>query len=420
MRGRPKRLNTIEGKRHRGGMLFCTKKPPKTEADSNETTHHQRAHVKLNRLNVFGQDSTLKSYGIEISMDGKAYIRPGTDVGYRNTRASVILELSDEEKQNKRPQHDFPVAKVCQTPSSFRVMTWKTEIINGEEKLIKETDQSMVTIRPKYYIGSTGSVWAGDLLKLRYEGPKLFELKENSQCYSIPVRQCLSQINDCINYFKMTTADGDIHNMFKFGPHSQFYIYEQKRSKWASSILLRAKGRWDNDKNNLFANELSIVSHVLDSCNSFLDYISECTSIMSNNNIIENEDVYKDKISTHSENIIEKIKQLELPNVAPIISELTDAGPGVGVKNLEVKARLTEMCMIQDTDRRVRIYRARGDSGQNEAERTNASIADSLVDGGTMKWNYYEDYDGLTDEQVKEMSISELDMHIETNMEKNA
>ena len=141
---------------------------------------------------------------------------------------------------------------------------------------------------------------------------------------------------------------------------------------------------------------------------------------MSNNNIIENEDVYIDKISTHSENIIEKIKQLELPNVAPIISELTDAGPGVGVNNLEVKASFAEMCMIQDTGRRVRIHRARGDSGQNEAERTNASIADSLVDGGTMTWNYYQGYDGLTDEQVKEMSISELDMHIETNMEKNA
>ena len=151
-----------------------------------------------------------------------------------------------------------------------------------------------------------------------------------------------------------------------------------------------------------------------------MDYISECTSIMSNNNIIENEDVHIDKISTYSENIIEKIKQLELQNVAPIISELTDAGPGVGVNNLKVKARFADVCMIQDKDRRVRIYRARGDSGQNEAERTNASIEDSLVDGGTMKWNYYEDYDGLSDEQVKEMSISELDMHIETNMEKNA
>ena len=117
MRGRPKRLNTIEGKKHRGGMLFCTKKPPKTEVDSNETTRHQKALVKL--LNVFGQDSTLKSYGMEISMDDKAYIRPGTDVGYRNTRAGVILGLSNEKKQKKLPQHDFPVANVYQTPNSF-------------------------------------------------------------------------------------------------------------------------------------------------------------------------------------------------------------------------------------------------------------------------------------------------------------
>ena len=100
---------------------------------------------------------------------------------------------------------------------------------------------------------------------------------------------------------------------------------------------------------------MSIVSHILDSCNSLLDHISECTSIMSNNKIIKNEAEYIDQISTYSENIIEKRKQLELPNVAPIISKLTDAGPGVGVNNLEVKARFVEMCMIQDTDRRVPI-----------------------------------------------------------------
>ena len=57
---------------------------------------------------------------------------------------------------------------------------------------------------------------------------------------------------------------------------------------------------------------------------------------------------------------MEKIKQLELPSVAPIIS--VDAGPGVGVNNLEIKARFVEMCMIQQTDTRVRIHRARGDS----------------------------------------------------------
>ena len=50
------------------------------------------------------------------------------------------------------------------------------------------------------------------------------------------------------------------------------------------------------------------------------------------------------------------------------MSEQTDACPGVGASNLEVKARFVELSKIQCTYRRVRIYRVRGDSGQNEAE----------------------------------------------------
>ena len=37
-----------------------------------------------------------------------------------------------------------------------------------------------------------------------------------------------------------------------------------------------------------------------------------------------------------------------------------------------------------DLQGRTRIHRAREDLGQNEAERTNRSIGDALVDGGTM------------------------------------
>ena len=55
--------------------------PPKTEPHSNETTHHQRAHIKLNRIDVFQQESEFKELGVEISFDDKAYLRPGTDVG---------------------------------------------------------------------------------------------------------------------------------------------------------------------------------------------------------------------------------------------------------------------------------------------------------------------------------------------------
>ena len=52
-------------------------------------------------------------------------------VGFRNTKAGAIIQVSNEEEQRKLPQHDFPITELCQTPSSFRVMTWKTEIIGG-------------------------------------------------------------------------------------------------------------------------------------------------------------------------------------------------------------------------------------------------------------------------------------------------
>ena len=79
--------------------------------------------------------------------------------------------------------------------------------------------------------------------------------------------------------------------------------------------------------------------------------------------------------------ILNKIVEYELPIFCPIVSELTDAGPGVGVTNFEVKFRFAEICRLHGNDRRTRIHRARGDSGQNEAERTNGSICDAIVDG---------------------------------------
>ena len=175
LRSRPKQLNTIEGRTHVGKWLFSTKKPPKTESHSNETTHHQRAHIKLNRIDVFQHKSEFKELGVEISFDDKACLRPGTDVGFRETKSGSIFQVADEEKQRKLPLHDFPVNKVYVTPS-FRVMKWKVESINGIDNLVRTEHQSLVTVRPKYYVGSGGSVWASELLRIYYEEPGLFEV----------------------------------------------------------------------------------------------------------------------------------------------------------------------------------------------------------------------------------------------------
>ena len=44
------------------------------------------------------------------------------------------------------------------------------------DKLVKNTDHSLVIIRPKFYVGSSGCVWASDLIRLWYEDPDIFKL----------------------------------------------------------------------------------------------------------------------------------------------------------------------------------------------------------------------------------------------------
>ena len=52
---------------------------------------------------------------------------------------------------------------------------------------------------------------------------------------------------------------------------------------------------------------------------------------------------------------------------------MTDAGAGVGVSNFEVRFRDAEIARIHNLDYKIRVHRACGDSGQNEAERTNSA-----------------------------------------------
>ena len=55
-----------------------------------------------------------------------------------------------------------------------------------------------------------------------------------------------------------------------------------------------------------------------------------------------------------------------------------------------------------------RIHCAPGDSGQKKAESSNAAIGNALVDGSALKWNYYGPLDGLTEDEVKNLSVTGL------------
>lgn len=119
-----------------------------------------------------------KEHILVVSMDEKAYLRPGTDVGARNTKAGVIYDVCDPNEQKKLKQHDFNHPEVNQTPASFRLIKQHIENIQEKDELMSDQDQSLVIQkpgRPKYFIGSGGSLWASDYMRLSYEVPKLFQ-----------------------------------------------------------------------------------------------------------------------------------------------------------------------------------------------------------------------------------------------------
>lgn len=47
---------------------------------------------------------------------------------------------------------------------------------------------------------------------------------------------------------------------------------------------------------------------------------------------------------------------------------------------------------MYSSDYHIRIHRSAGDSGQNEAERTNSAIGDDVVDGATINWERYLEF----------------------------
>ena len=77
-----------------------------------------------------------------------------------------------------------------------------------------------------------------------------------------------------------------------------------------------------------------------------------------------------------------------------------DAGPRVGAfKTLRCQGFNTWTHMN-------RIHRAPHDSGQNEAERSQAAIGQALIDGRALHWEYFQPTDLISEEELRESTHS--------------
>ena len=285
---------------------------------------------------------------------------------------------------------------------------------------MNKDDNHIVFVRPKALVDSSGTTWANETERLRSMFPDKFEVLEGgSQVnYSAHFRGVCARIQDDVRLFIEMTVAEDLERVCN-SPENIHYKYESER---ISHLVARLETSLTScEVNHLSETESSVVAR---------DIVPQLTKLIQEGEALNGELIliactadlqkqYSTYIATCN-GLLEKLAELKLPPVKPRWADFTDAGPGVGCSNFEVRFRDAELALIHNSDHRILAYPSRENSADNEAERTNSAIGDSIVDGSTIQWEQYKKFDGLSDEEISTLTLKEYEEHERQRMEKNA
>ena len=141
-----------------------------------------------------------------------------------------MYDVADPSKRRKLPQHDFSHPQVNQTPASFRFIKGHVEEIEGENNLVNNEDQTVVVIRGTYYIGSSGSVWVSDYLRICHEHPSLFQ-ESSLNAISNMLNKFVCRIHDTLFYFVDITMTEYVQSETT-EPSCQYRQYGEEKLNW--------------------------------------------------------------------------------------------------------------------------------------------------------------------------------------------
>ena len=171
-------------------------------------------------------------FALAKSSDDKAYLRPGTSEGFSGQRKRRIQTPSAEERSRKLPKYDFPESKVYITPATHRILKLHSETIdNMEEKIVSNGDSHSVFVRPKAYVGSSGTIWASETMDLIAMYPNDYEV-DNSDIndhptYSTSLRKFFHAIKNYLQQFKHMTTAEDLNCVSGLTTECKFASYEE-------------------------------------------------------------------------------------------------------------------------------------------------------------------------------------------------
>ena len=222
------------------------------------------------------------------------------------------------------------------TPSAFRVLKKEPAGVDGSNALISTEDSSITVIHPKAYVSTDGTTWASNYMRLRYECPDEFESKAaETTALCKELKKLCSWANDATRYFIDSAMEQDVMCVTQ-KPDCAFKEYTLLQARSLKQQLKRATQNWLDVKEGLPGGEIATGAEVIDKMSVVIDEEENVETGLSS---LSGKRLWKCFVTLINacKELIRYLDSIQLPNVCTQIIELTDAGPGVGVSNFEVK-----------------------------------------------------------------------------------
>ena len=250
------------------------------------------------------------------------------------------------------------------TPGTFLYMTKSISLNNEEEVITTDMNESRVVIKPKYFIGSSGSVWSSHCMLFSH---CMLHLKEGhipwqaTKYLSIVLKSI-----DCFRYFVGQSLNTDLLNVQNL-KECVFRSYKKEKLNFLRKIIAVILDNFTESKEEFH----DIAKKKLES--SFITIDGNASNLEK---ILNDCSFESDRLLHFTDILVSSINQFldglqiyQLPKMKSRIVDLTDAGPGVGITNYEVQYRMAQELILLNVDYYVRHHLAPGDSSQNEVER---------------------------------------------------
>ena len=259
------------------------------------------------------------------------------------------------------------------TPGTFLFMNKEMELIDNEESIKTCNQQTVVVTKPKYFVGSSGTVWASHLMDIKHQEPSFYEAESPLDWQSTQFRSLTTGLYDNLLYFNYQFDDDDLE-LTKDNQDGTFREYEMTKVQTFEQRIHDFQERMADESNDSWCEkEITAIKIISTKLSALQESIEEYKDNLGDTCVCNNE------MKACINDCVDLLRDVKLPKVKSRIVDLTDAGPGVGISNYEVKIRTAEEIRFMNYDYYVRHHLAPGDSSHNEVETIQSYVGKLLI-----------------------------------------